>query len=722
MRAPARMIAAAALAALCAATPAVPQERAAAPADPAPALLVADSVYVTPDRTLVAEGDVQAVQGDLRLAARRIVYDRDAGSLTIEGPIRLIDPEGGVTVLADAAALSADLQEGLLTGARLVLDDQLQLAAVRMNRLEGRFTQLYKTAVTSCRICETGRPPLWQIRARRVIHDQEEQQLYFDDAQFRILDVPVFWLPRLRLPDPTLDRASGFLIPAIRSTSQLGTGFKVPYFFRLGRSRDLTLAPYVSSRTDTLDVRYRQAFSAGRIAFEGGVTRDELRPDRTRGYLFGGGLFRLPDGYVLEFDVEWASDNAYLLDYGHSDKDRLDSEIALTRVRRDSFLRAGIINYDSLRDGEAESRLPTVIADAFYERRYFPQAAGGELRMALQTHAHYRSSSLDSADPVVTGRDVGRISGDLVWRRDWTLRGLRADWQMGLGLDAFLIRQGGTFGDEVVNATPMAALTLRYPMTRATAGGGSQFLEPLLQVGWAKRTGGAVPNDESGRVEFDTGNILALSRFPARDVREDGLAVALGANWTHLGTAGRQVALSVGQIVRDTAQPAFSETSGLSGTSSDFLVAGQVMMPDGLSMTARTLFNDAFDLSKAELRGAWSGERLALAGSYLWLGEDAAENRARSIAEVYLDGAFQLNRHWSASANWRYDLADTRPATAGIGLVYRNECVEVDLSVRRRYTSSTSVEPSTDFGFSIALRGFGVSSGTERYIRTCNDI
>jgi len=227
-------------------------------------VLVADQVFLTRDRTLVAQGNVEAFQGDVRLRARAIRYNDASGALEIEGPITLT--EGADTViLADAAQLEPGLRNGLLTGARLILNQQVQLAAHQINRVDGRYSQLYKTAVTSCDICDDGRPPLWQIRAKRVVHDQVEQQLYFDEATFRIRNVPVFYLPRLRLPDPTLDRATGFLIPSIRTTSQLGTGIKIPYFIKIGDHRDLTLTPYLSSRTRTLELRYRQAFARGRI-------------------------------------------------------------------------------------------------------------------------------------------------------------------------------------------------------------------------------------------------------------------------------------------------------------------------------------------------------------------------------------------------------------------------------------------------------------------------
>jgi len=685
------------------------------PAEDPPALLVADRVFVTGERVLVAEGNVEAFQGDIRLRAQKITFDRADGKLSIEGPIR-IDQGGTSTILADAAEMDEGLRNGLLTGARLVLDEQLQLATLHMTRVGGRYTQLDKTSVTSCRICADDGVPLWQIRARRVIHDQLERQLYFEDAQFRVLDVPVFYFPRLRLPDPTLDRATGFLIPSIRTTTQLGTGARIPYFFRLGDHADITVSPYLSPKTRTLDLRYRQAFRNGSYRFEGAYTRDDLQPGESRGYLFGEGEFFLPRDFVLSFDIQTTSDNAYLIDYGLPDYDRLESEIALSRTKRDSYFRTGVIHYKSLRDGDDETTLPTLVADIQYERRFFPVSLGGEFRLALDAHAHRRTSDLD-----IVGRDIKRATAEIQWLKSWIgTSGLRADWRMGFAADVFEIKQDSTYSSPANRATPSAALALRYPMTRRGENGATQFLEPVVQIAWSDVSGDPVPNDESTFVEFDQGNLLAISRFPAKDRREDGLVMAYGMNWSRYAPTGWQASATVGQVFRDTADPNFTSTSGLSGTSSDFLVAGQIKMDNGLAMTARTLFDDKFSFSKAEFRGDWIGKRAALTGSYLWLQSDLAEGRPTRVSEVWFDGEYKVSPEWTASANWRYDIADTRATTAGIGLVYRNECVEVDLSLNRRYTSSTSVEPSTDFGFTIALRGFSASSGTEKYRRACS--
>ena len=632
-----------------------------------PAALVADQVFITPDRTLVAEGNVEAFQGETRLRARAIRYDQSSGALSIEGPI-----------------------------------------------------------VTSCKVCDDGSPPLWQIRARRVIHDQQEQQLYFDEATFQIGNVPVFYLPRLRLPDPTLDRASGFLMPSLYTTSELGTGIKVPYFIKLGDSRDLTLAPYLSGNTKTLELRYRQALRNGDIALTGAVTRDDVRDGSTRAYLFGTGAFNLPKEFKLYFSIEATSDNSYLTQYGYSEKDRLTSELTVSRARRDEYIRGSLYNFESLRENEDNDTQPTLVLDGAYERRFFPAAVGGELRFSLEAHGHRRNSdlSLDGPDPdlIVDGRDVTRLNGKVDWMRRVTTRlGLVADVRGGLAFNFYDIAQDSTFPQNHSELAPDASLALRYPLSRAGAGDVTHLLEPVMQMAYIDGGRLNIPNEESTRVEFDEGNLLSLSRFPRPDRRERGLVGALGFSYARIDPRGWDTHVTLGRVLRRESDLAFSETSGLRGITSDYLLAGQIRTDSGFSLTGRTLLDTDFDTAKAEVRGDWAFGRGRLGGSYIWLGVDPAEERSQSVSEFTLDGAYRISDHWATSAEMRYDVADNRAATGAVGLTYDNECVTVGLLVRRRYSSSTSVEPSTNIGFNIGLRGFAATTGTERYTRSCRN-
>ncbi|MEL7260729.1 MAG: LPS assembly protein LptD [Pseudomonadota bacterium] len=687
-----------------------------------PAILVADEIVVTPDRRLIARGNVEAFQGQTRLTAQAIEYNAETETLTITGPMTIDNGEGAV-ILASQAALSRDLQDGLLTGARLVLDEQLQLAAVQMNRVGGRYTQLYKTAATSCRVCaEDPRPPLWQIRAKRVVHDELERQLYFDEALLYWRNTPIFYLPRLRMPDPTLDRSSGFLFPEIRSSTLLGTGIAVPYFITLGENRDLTLTPYISNQTRTLEFRYRQAFRRGRIVFEGALSRDDLQPEDQRGYLFGVGEFELGRDFRLQFDVEITSDDAYLADYGYSDKDRLDSEVRLSRTRRDAYIQLSYINVKTLRDDENDDFLPSDIVEAIYERRFFPRAVGGEFRIAATARTHLRQSSDpgdSDGDGVADGRDVSRVNVEADWLRTDILGGVQVTSQLGLAADAFDITEDATFDGSDSELSPRAAVTLRYPMVRHDPSGVTQVIEPMVQLAWVGGDGLDIPNEESTFVEFDEGNLLSLSRFPAPDRRERGFAAAIGATWARFDPDGWSANLTIGQVIRQDSQEDFTLSSGLTGTQSDYLLAGQLKFDGGLAITGRGLFDDQFDVAKAEFRGSWRNTRLDIGSSYVWIDEDMDEDRPDPISEISFDGSYRIDQFWTADLDWRYDLTEGRAATARAGIAYSNECVRVAASVTRRFADSTTVEPSTNLGFTVSLRGFATEAGGQSQVRSC---
>ena len=708
---------------------------AAQPPQPAsgPAVLVADDVFLSGTTALVAQGNVEALFEGRRLQASRITYDRQTETLHIEGPLTLTDADGRILVLADGAQLDRDLENGLITGARVVMDDQLQLAANEMSRINGRYSQLYKAAVTSCRVCENGRPPLWQIRARRVVHDTQERQLYFDEAQFRVLDTPILYLPRLRLPDPTLKRATGFLIPSLYNSSTLGTGAKVPYFIKLGDHADLTLTPFLATKTATLEYRYRQAFRNGDIEFNGAFSDDDLGVRSLRTYLFGEGRFDLRRDFKLTFDIEAVNDDTYLLDYSYSNKDRLDSQLAIERVRRDEYIRGALTHFHTLRIGESNSTLPTIAGDAEYERRFFPARLGGELTFSALAHSHYRSSGTDTdgadLDVWADGRDMTRLSTSADWARSWTLpAGVRARFQAGLAVDSYFVDQAGlTSASRASEITPTSSLQLRWPLIKRTTRGAAHLIEPVVQLAWAGGDTPNIPNDESTHIEFDEGNLLSLSRFSATDRRERGLSAAYGLSWSRIDPKGWENTLVFGQVVRDERQlefngaPSFTNSSGLQGRHSDFLLAGQLRAPNGMALTARGLFDGAYDTTKAEARASWQNDLADIGATYIWLRADPAENRPSTISEWAIDGSYRLSRHWTGSANWRYDVASDRSVTAGVGLTYTNECVEAKFSASRRFTSSTILEPTTNYSLTVALRGFSAKTQDKSYLRTCRN-
>ena len=679
------------------------------------ATLIADRVFLTADDLLTAEGAVEVFYKGARLTARRIVYDGATEKLAIEGPITLTDGAGTV-ILADQAELSRDLTEGVLRSARMVLDEQLQIAADEIARSSGRFTRASRVVASSCQVCPSNPVPLWEIRARRVVHDQLERQIYFDHAQFRIAGVPVFYLPRLRMPDPTLKRATGFLQPEVRTTSELGPGLKLPYFIALGDHRDLTVTPYAATtRTRTLGLRYRQAFATGTIEANGALSDDDIRPGKTRGYLFLDGTFALPRDFKLGIDLQTVSDPAYLLDYGVTDTDWLTSGVSVERARRNEYAAIGVYHHRSLRPGDDNATLPNLAADLEFERRFSPRYLGGEGRLSFQLHGHRRSSSLAfdaNGDGIVDGRDVSRATLSLGWHKSWVMpNGMVFSGATDLTADVYSIAQDVTFSGSVTRFLPQAAVELRWPWVRSSAGGASQVIEPVVQLVVAPDRLHAVPNEDSTVATLDEGNLFSFSRFPGADGRELGNRLNIGLGWTRYDPAGWSLGVTGGRVFRARDLGQFTPGSGLDGRSSDWLVSAQLRTDGGLSVQNRVLFDNGFDVSRNELNFGLARDRYSVDAGYLWMVADPAEGRPTATSELVLDAGWDMANNWRGQLAGRYDFNLQRAARAEIGLSYRSECAVVDLSLSRRFTSSTSVAASTDFNLSVSLVGFGAGSG-----------
>jgi LPS-assembly protein len=678
------------------------------------ATLVADSVRVTDDQQLIATGNIEVLYDGTRLTATQITYDRAGDLLTITGPI-VIQAADGTLLMAHSGALDPTLENGILQGARIVLDQQLQLAANQIDRRDGRYSQLYKTVATSCQVCgDTA--PLWSIRAQRVVHDSVEQQLYFENATLLIRDVPVFWLPAMRLPDPNLERATGFLIPEQVSNTQLGTGIKIPYFITLGDSRDLTVTPYVSEETRTLELIYRQAFRNGYLEIEAAASDDTLE-DEDRSYVFASGSFDLSRDYKLDFDVEAVSDTAYLEDYSYSSKDRLDSEVSVTRVTDTSLAQVALTYYQTLRDDETNSSLPPIVANALYETRDSARW-GGTLTYGASIDSAYRYNTTDGDD----GRDVTRLGAYSTWDDNWILPGgIVAIAKMGLRADYYGVQDDSSYAEGDTRAVPEAQVILRWPFAAHSNSGAAHLITPVLSLGWAESYGAATPNEDSTRTELDQGNLLDISRFAGEDAVETGLQAAFGVSYTRLGAAGLDTSLAFGRVVRDTAQSDFTSSSGLDGLQSDWLVAGQITAPGGFLFDARALFDDTTGLTVADSRIAWQNDRITLGANYIWQAADSDEDLTDIVSAWTIDAGIVLSDAWSIDLDGRYDVAAASPVSAGIELGWQNECVNINVSASRSYTSSSTVDPSTTYGISGSLTGFSAGRSASGLSAGCRN-
>ena len=675
----------------------------------ATATLMADQVYVDGAGRLVAVGSVEVWHGSIRLTATRVVFDRRQDLLLIDGPLTLSDGPDQV-FLADAAQLSPGLRAGLITSARVVLHQQLQIAAARVERGTNGVSQMDAVVASSCPVCAAHPTPLWEIRAERITHDENTGRIQFRRAQFRFAGVPVFYAPRFDLPAPGNTRMRGFLRPEVSLDSDLGLSVGMPYFFPLGETRDLTLTPRASTGgMVSLGFRWREARQDGGVEIGGQISRDNIVPGEMRGYGYVRALFQLANDWRLTADLLAASDRTYLEAYDITDDARLSGDVTLERIRRDQAIRARLLGFYSLRASDNNDELPNTALQAEMEQRVGLGATpvGGELRMQIGALAYRRLSTLDGTP----GRDLARAHLQLSWRRTGVLPGgIVATGALDGRVDHVRIADDSAWPDPVTRRAAQAMIELRWPWAAAGVGGVSHVIEPVVQVIASRRSGGAaLPNDDHTMPELDAGNLFALTRYSGEDAQDNGSRINAGLRWTRHDADGWTSEALVGRIWRDAPVAGLdpAHVQPLGGQQSDWLLAGRLTHASGYSLGLRVLVDPHNTLTRTETNLAWSNATTTIATRYLFMPASAFEDRATTLSEWSFDVTRRFSSGWATRFGWEYDVEQALFATARTGFEFRNECLSFDLSLARHFVTATNPSASTRFDMRIELLGIG---------------
>lgn len=216
------------------------------PAQPNPKMLIqADELVNNQDKnTITAEGHARIYYKGRLLQADRVVYDRNTGRVYAQGHASLKEPDGTI-MRAEQFDLTQDFAEGFIESLRSETTDKTYFSAPHAERIGNNITVFDKGTYTACQTCRDNpdKPPLWRVRAKRIIHNQEEQMVYYTDAWLEFVGVPLIYMPLWSSPDPTVKRKSGLLMPEIVDSTYLGTGFSLPIFWALAPNYDLTFTP-----------------------------------------------------------------------------------------------------------------------------------------------------------------------------------------------------------------------------------------------------------------------------------------------------------------------------------------------------------------------------------------------------------------------------------------------------------------------------------------------
>jgi LPS-assembly protein len=702
-----------------------------------PLLFSADDVtYDNQLGIVIARGNVEISQDNRTLLADTVSYNQRTDTVIATGHVSLLDETGNVT-FGDYVELSNDLKDGFIKNVRMLMSDRSRVAGNTALRTNGNRVEIRRGVYSPCDLCKDDpkKPPVWQLKAARMVHDESAKQIEYQDTWLELLGIPVLYTPYLSHPDPSVKRRSGFLVPSFGGSSELGTHATIPYYWVIAPDKDLLFDPILSTE-EGLDLAgtYRQRFGNGSLTVFGSGTDSLNGTDalgnhtgRTewRGNIDANGTFDLTDQLRASFTLDRASDQTYTRVYGFGTWDSfLTSDATLEDFDGRNYGAITAYSFQSLRLGVDDKNQAIVAPIADYTWYGRPTSWGGRFTTSVDAMNLVRESG-PTTQRVSLGTEFDRpftLPDGELWNTVLAVRG-----------DAYYATDnqptgaGNSLDGSTGRVFPQLGLEWRYPLAKRF-GHSNLVIEPMAAL-YAAPVGGnslRIPNNDSQAFEFTDADLFQRDRLYGYDQVDGGQRVdyALHAAWSdnddHHGDA------LFGQSYRFQKSSIFGPGTGLEHQASDYV--GRVSFSP----------NDYIDLSyhfrldqrdmRAEHQGAnadFGPYNLRFSLGYIDLSDDPRDDQS-SLQQLSAGVTYRFNDYWSISLNTVRDLGTPGEETAtelaedqltgqtsnnslnnSVAVTYTDECLTFELSFAQSGISDRDVKPGDTILFEFVFKNLG---------------
>jgi LPS-assembly protein len=705
-----------------------------------------------------AVGNVQMFYNGTSVEADAVIYDQKTKRLHAEGNIRLTDTDGKITY-ANVMDLSDDYRDGFVDSLRVDTADNTRMAATRSDRTGGNYTVFENGVYTACAPCrdDPKKPPLWQVKGARIIHDQVDKMLYFENAQLEFFGVPLAYLPYFSTPDPTVKRKTGFLTPQVSSNTTFGTGIETPFYWALAPDYDLTISPRYTTRQGLLaQAEFRQRLIDGSYEIraygidqqDAGAFAGQPGDRQFRGGIDTKGQFAINDKWVWGWDGVLLTDYYFFSDYRLAQyKDPLNSFLSLPTEAISQLYLTGVGNrsYFDLRTeyylsySGNQQQVPVIWPVWDYSNVFNYPIFGGEV--SYKTNFVNITRNDAAFDPITTLANTNalcntlsadplarlpsqcllrgipgtytRLTVEAEWRRSFTdplgeiwtpFAIMRAD-----AINADISNQPGVssylpVGDtQAVRLMPTVGLEYRYPFINVQPWGSTTIM-PIAQVIIRPNEtyAGRLPNEDAQSLVFDTSNLFSVDKFSGYDRVEGGGRANVGVESTTQFDRGGSVKVLFGQSYQLFGLNSFAAQdvtntgvdSGLARNASNYVSSVSYSPNSTYTLSVRSRFDEqTWNTERFEAEARANYNRWSVSLLY---GNYAPQPELGYLTRregILASGSVKIAANWVATGSARWDLAANQINQYVIGAGYVDDCFVLGLNYVTSYSYSAGATP-----------------------------
>tara|TARA_B100001248_G_scaffold68660_1_gene48477 strand:+ start:8222 stop:10630 length:2409 start_codon:yes stop_codon:yes gene_type:complete len=566
-----------------------------------------------------------------------------------------------------------------------------------------------KSIFTLCDYRKDDKCPPWTIQSSKMLHDSKKKTIYYDNALVKVYDIPIFYIPKLSHPDPTVKRRSGFLPPSLKYAKNLGTGVSIPYFFAVDDDKNFTFTNRLYATENPLFIgEYHQVFKNSDLLFDFGFTEGYKKTSSKKTPGNKSHFFSRFSKNFKSVRAEKESDNSFNLTVQNVSNDKylklykiqsnlvdhntstLENSLSFTRENEDVFFGFNASIYETLNDDyndKYEYILPEItIGKNLINNELFGNL---DLQSVIQVH-NYDTNKFNSF-----------FVNDLNWNmKDLYFKsGIQGKLFSQIRNINYETRNEELYKDEPTNEIYGAFGYLTEINFQKQTNRGKHLLKPKIML---KFSPGSMRKERNGS-RLDPINAYSLNRVDDSIKNfETGLSSTIGFDYK-IKKDDQSFDFSVAQVISEKENKKMASITSLDEKISDLVGSASYDINENFSLR----YNFSVDQSYKDVNYNEFGTTLnfdPVQFDFKYLHED---NHIGDQEYFKTKVDLAKNQNGLFSVETKRNLITNSSEFYNLSYEYLNDCLRAGIVFRREFYTDSELEPENSIMFKITLTPFG---------------
>ena len=678
------------------------------------AILHADSInYSHNNKFIVASGNAHLQHQNRKLSASKIIYLKKEKKIIASRNV-VFEDENGDIYYFDYIVSDIEFKNANAVNIKSKFKKILNWSAAD-GFINHNVKKVHSFIFSPCNNCTNDiikDKLLWQIKAEEVELNDQKEEVILKNAVIEFLDRPVLYLPHISLPSPQAKPRTGFLIPNMSFSKEMGMQVEIPYYFKLAPNMDTTFAPVISTEISTLyKLEFRHLLRNGQYQINSTLInqKNTQQNDEISGHVkidgdFKGKISDLDINYGLHLSRLFDQRKTYLKKYNLSDDNILNSHLYINnnfidKNYRSHFISLETLSFQDLRPDSIDEITPNVLPLIRYNQLYHLDFLDTKIEFSSAFYNIVTKSQDNDSSKLVTDISFNnRIITDT-----------GHEFNIKNGIYNYLHQYNNVNivnknNINYVNIVPYSQVRWRYEMMMLSPNYKNHFIiEPTVALMLAHNQ---FSSQEDELLEIRKSNFFTPNRFLDFESSDLISRFDYGVNLFFKNKSIDAITFFLGNSIYMNNLANKKKYNYISNAS--------LQLNQNTFIVNRMWFNQKnFKVVQHEIDTLMKFNKLNLGLSYTY--KDQLEDR---FFPQELSGCIDFNfyQKWWLHLHAKLKLNNSKIFSTlpeiddkrkllkdGIGLTYKDDCLQVDFTVNRDHTKLKDLKPSTTYIIKIGV-------------------